>query len=99
MTKKILSLTLAAVMLLTALFSLSSSAASFTRGDVDADEKISSADARLALRGAVGLENLTADFLMRADVDADGTVHMYENTLDAVIDFFNFFTTTGGQRK
>ena len=74
MTKKILSLTLAAVMLLTALFSLSSSAASFTRGDVDADEKISSADARLALRGAVGLENLTADFLMRADVDADGTV-------------------------
>lgn len=37
--------------------------------------------------------------LNRCQVDADGTVHMYENTLDAVIDFFNFFTTTGGQRK
>ena len=33
-------------------------------GDVDHDEKISSADARLALRGSVGLEEQTADFVM-----------------------------------
>ncbi len=74
MMKKILSLTLAAIMLLTALFSFSANAANVMRGDVDKDEKISPADARLALRGAVGLEELTADFLLRADVDADGTV-------------------------
>lgn len=28
-----------------------------------------------------------------------GELHIYDRTLDAVIDFFNFFTTTGGQRK
>ena len=50
MMKKILSLTLAAIMLLTALFSFSANAANVMRGDVDKDEKISPADARLALR-------------------------------------------------
>ena len=74
MAKKLLSFLLAAAMLLTALFSLSASAAFVMRGDVDNDGRISSADARLALRGSVGLETLTADFLTRADVDANGAV-------------------------
>ena len=74
MAKKLLSLILAAAMLLTASFVFSASAASVMRGDVDKDGSISSADARFALRGSVGLETLTADFIMRADVDANGTV-------------------------
>ncbi|MBQ2306598.1 MAG: dockerin type I repeat-containing protein, partial [Clostridia bacterium] len=49
---------------------------SFTPGDVDGDGHISAADARLALRRAVGLEDYaegSAQFLA-CDVDADGTV-------------------------
>ena len=30
--------------------------------------------------------------LNRCEVDAEGNIQMYENTLDAVIHFFNFFT-------
>ena len=74
MSKKILSILLTAAMLFTSLLMLSASAAPLMRGDVDADAAISSADARLALRGSVGLETLTADFIMRADVDANGAV-------------------------
>ena len=61
-------------MLLACLFVGSASAAIVFRGDVDADGKITSADARLALRGSVGLEELTADFVSGADVDANGKV-------------------------
>ena len=49
---------------------------SFTPGDVDGDGHISAADARLALRRAVGLEDYaegSAPFLA-CDADADGTV-------------------------
>ena len=75
MAKKRLSLALAAALLLSALSPLaipSVSAAAVLRGDIDADGSISSADARTALRGSVGLEELTADFMTRADVDSDG---------------------------
>lgn len=74
MAKRLLSILLAAAMLLPVLFVISASAASVMRGDVDDDGKISSADARLALRGSVGLEELTIGFITRADVNADGTV-------------------------
>ena len=40
-------------------------------GDIDADGTVSSADARLALRAAVGLENLTEEEQKRADVDGE----------------------------
>ena len=74
MAKKLFSLLLAAMMLLTVLFVASASAASVMRGDVDGDGSLTPGDARLALRGSVGLEELTADFLMRADANADGKV-------------------------
>ena len=74
MTKKLLAILLAAAFLLPALSAVPVFAAPFTRGDVDGDGNVSSADARLALRGSVGLEELSADFIMRADVDANGKV-------------------------
>ena len=40
-------------------------------GDLNRDGKITAADARLALRGAVGLEQITGDFLTIGDVNAD----------------------------
>lgn len=43
-------------------------------GDVDADGVIAAADARLALRYSVGLDEPTKDQLERADYDADGEV-------------------------
>ncbi|MBQ6066949.1 MAG: dockerin type I repeat-containing protein, partial [Clostridia bacterium] len=73
MAKKLLALILATVMIFSTAVLLPASAA-ILRGDVDHDGKISSADARLALRGSVGLEELTADFIMRADVDRNGKV-------------------------
>lgn len=74
MAKKLLSILLTAVMLFSTAILIPASAASFVRGDVNADGQISSADARLALRGAVGLEKLTADFIMRSDADKSGKV-------------------------
>ena len=44
------------------------------KGDVDMNGKIEAADARLALRKAVGLEELSVEALMLADMDKDGTV-------------------------
>lgn len=43
-------------------------------GDIDGDGKVSSADARLALRAAVELDTLTDAQKMAADLDGDGTV-------------------------
>lgn len=41
-------------------------------GDLDSDGKITAADARLALRASVGLEELSKDILARADFAAQG---------------------------
>ena len=43
-------------------------------GDVDANGKVDSTDARLALRAAVGLDTLTEDAKKAADVDFNNTV-------------------------
>ncbi len=74
MTKKLLAILLAAAMLLSVPFVFSTAVAPVRRGDADRDGKISSGDARLALRASVGLEPLTADFMMRCDADANGKV-------------------------
>ena len=74
MTKKLLSIVLTVSLLLSAALLTPAFAAPVMRGDVDGDGRISSADARLALRGSVGLETLTADFITRADVDKNGKV-------------------------
>lgn len=53
-------------------------------GDIDLDGKISSADSRLALRYAVGLEdfaNLPEGAFVRADTDADGKVKAADSRL------------------
>ena len=42
--------------------------------DVNGDGKLTTADARDALREAVGLEDLTAAQKTKADVDGDGNV-------------------------
>ena len=44
---------------------------SWILGDLNRDGRITAADARLALRGAVGLEQITGDFLTIGDVNAD----------------------------
>lgn len=51
-------------------------AAPFTPGDVDLDGRVTAADARLALRVAVGLENVIegAVYFRAADMSADGGV-------------------------
>lgn len=43
-------------------------------GDIDADGRITPADARLCLRAAVGLEALSAAARTRADADGDGKI-------------------------
>ena len=43
-------------------------------GDIDNDDAITSADARLILRAAVGLEALEDDMIYRADVDGAGGI-------------------------
>lgn len=60
--------------ILTAALSVSVSAAAL--GDVDADGKVTAADARLALRASVGLEKYTANSapFTASDVDADGRI-------------------------
>lgn len=47
---------------------------SFLYGDLNDDGKVSVKDVSLLLRYTVGLEKLTRDQLLRADVDADSTV-------------------------
>ena len=50
------------------------SAPAFTLGDIDNDGQITSADARSALRAAVGLDTLTETQQKAADVNKDGAV-------------------------
>lgn len=50
------------------------SASALTMGDVDGDGGIKAADARLALRASVGLENLDENQKKAADVDYDGAI-------------------------
>lgn len=45
-----------------------------TVGDLDADGKISAADARLCLRAAVGLETFSGDIRALADADGNGKI-------------------------
>lgn len=72
MKRRILSVLLAALMILSILpVSLASAA---MLGDIDGDGKISSDDARLALRASVRLEALTEAQKLLADVDFDGEV-------------------------
>ena len=68
--KKIISLILAAIMLL----SLFVPVFAAEKGDVDADGSITSADARIALRMAVGLDAVTDELKALADYDESGTV-------------------------
>lgn len=68
--KGIVSLILAVSMLIP--FAVSGIAAQ--KGDVDMNGKVEAADARLALRKAVGLEELSVEALMAADMDNDGVV-------------------------
>lgn len=48
--------------------------AEYTLGDVDGSGQVSSADARLTLRAAVGLETLDARQTLAADVNGDGNI-------------------------
>ena len=43
-------------------------------GDIDQDGKVTSADARLALRHSVGLEKLNDKQIKYGDVDGDGKI-------------------------
>ena len=47
---------------------------SAVKGDVNGDGKITTADAREALRAAVGLEELTDEQKKKADLDGDGSI-------------------------
>ncbi len=44
------------------------------KGDIDKDGKVTTKDARLALRAAVGLAKLTGPQALAADTDGDGKV-------------------------
>ncbi len=68
--KKVLSMILAAAMLLTCL------AAAFAArpGDMDADSKVTASDARTVLRAAVGLDVLTPEQFAAADADRDNRI-------------------------
>ena len=58
------------------------------------------AEKRAIGREFLALKENLATRLARCYVDEyTGELHIYDRTLDAVIDFFNFFTTTGGHRK
>ena len=45
-----------------------------TTGDIDGDGSVTPADARLALRAAVGLDEVTEAMLLSADVDHSGDI-------------------------
>ncbi len=69
--KAVISIILATLL---CLMMLPVSALAGTVGDVDANGKVDSTDARLALRAAVGLDTLTEDAKKAADVDFNNTV-------------------------
>lgn len=62
--------------LLFAAFAAAGGQPAYELGDVDNDGNISAADARLALRGSVGLETMTkgTQKFLSADVDSDGEI-------------------------
>lgn len=72
MKKRILSIALIALLLISTLFMGIASAN--TIGDVDGDGFVKAADARLALRASVGLENLSDAARKAADADFDGNI-------------------------
>lgn len=72
MKKRILSVLLTALMLIS-LFPVSLAFAG-TLGDVDENGTLTAADARLALRASVGLENLTPAQITAADADFSGDI-------------------------
>ena len=71
--KKILSLILCVALSLGAV-AVPALAASSLPGDVDGDNTVTTKDARLALRAAVGLDTLSAEKTAAADVTGDGKV-------------------------
>ena len=70
--RSILSLILATLLCFSSLFVGAASA--LTMGDVDGNGEIKAADARLALRASVSLENLTEQQKKAADVNYDGEI-------------------------
>lgn len=75
-TKKYLMTVLSAILVIAVALS-SFAAPSFARrmlGDVDGNGSIESADARLALRASVQLENLSTEQMQAADADGNGLV-------------------------
>ncbi len=68
--KKLLSIILA----LSFVYSLGVVSFATIKGDVDGDTKIAAADARIALRYSVGLEQLNEEQIKYADYNEDGTV-------------------------
>ena len=73
--KRTCALLLAMLMLFTAapLQGSAATVAGLLAGDVDRDGSVTAADARLALRTAVGLEKTDADMIRCADADRDYT--------------------------
>lgn len=72
MKKRILSIVLTAVILISTLFV--SAVSALALGDMDGDGKILATDARFVLRAAVDLEKLTDEQKKAADVDYNGSV-------------------------
>lgn len=69
--RSFLSIILAIILCCSSLFV---GASALTMGDVDGDGEVKAADARLALRASVGLENFNEEQKAAADVDGDGTI-------------------------
>ena len=72
---------LALVCAFSVLFALNASAASYSLGDISGDGRVTSVDARIALRCAAKLERLTEARTLAADADRSGKV----NSTDARI--------------
>ncbi|MBR3869283.1 MAG: InlB B-repeat-containing protein [Clostridia bacterium] len=47
----------------------------YTLGDVNGDNKVNAADARIVLRVSAQLENLEGDYLLAADINKDGKIN------------------------
>ncbi len=63
------------ITMLICVFSFSSSAATFLLGDVDFNGKVNASDARITLRAAASLQQLSDDKKKIADVDGNGRVN------------------------
>lgn len=74
MKKRFLSVLTALVMLITVATCLVTEVAAAQLGDIDFDNQITAADARLVLRASVGLENFTEEQNAIADVNNDGFI-------------------------